>query len=153
MKNLFIMLLAASAIFTTGCKEEKGCTDPMSVLYDEDAEKDDGSCVYAGTGGNSVIAAKVVHHSTPIISSATWPDTAFVKFNAKDAPAAGTGYDMIVIGEIGEDHIHITGLKRGYYWVQIAGFDSLIQQRVTGGLGIKVSNDNEEVNKTVFVTE
>jgi hypothetical protein len=152
MNKLLIILLAV-VMTTVACSKKKGCTDPISINYNSDAEKDDGSCAYAGEGGSSVIAATLVHHTFHIVSTAQHPDTAFVKFNAKDAPAAGAGYDLTVIGEVGEDHVHIEGLKPGYYWVQCSGYDSTIAETVTGGVAVTVSSNGQEVNQTVFVTE
>lgn len=43
------LLLISVAFITDSCdKKIKGCTDPDSVTYDEQAEKDDGSCRYEG---------------------------------------------------------------------------------------------------------
>jgi len=152
MKKTLILLFVIVAS-TIACSKKKGCTDPMSIKYDSDAEKDDGSCVYGGQGGSSIIAATLIHHTLHIYSTAQHPDTAFVKFNAKDAPAAGTGYDLTVLGEVGEDHVHIEGLKPGFYWVQCSGYDTTIAQTVSGGVAVTVSSDGQEVNQTVFVVE
>lgn len=43
---LCLLLALPLAIGLAGCKRE-GCTDPLSLNYDPDAKKDDGSCTYA----------------------------------------------------------------------------------------------------------
>jgi len=46
MKKLLIIFLIVPFLFSCKEKEKEGCTDPNSLNYDADAEKDDGSCEY-----------------------------------------------------------------------------------------------------------
>lgn len=60
------MIMAASlALGTTSCK--KGCTDPTSINYDEDAKKDDGSCVVT-----PVTTSPNIQKTGSITSNETW---------------------------------------------------------------------------------
>lgn len=43
-----ILIVLAIALIASACKK-KGCTDPASVVYDSEAEKDDGSCRYVSS--------------------------------------------------------------------------------------------------------
>ncbi len=45
MKKVLLPLLAVAIVGVVGCQKE-GCTDSTATNYDEDAKKDDGSCLY-----------------------------------------------------------------------------------------------------------
>jgi hypothetical protein len=148
----FLMTLAVSLSFQS-CKE-KGCTDPLSVTYDEDAEKDDGSCEYGGTGGSTIIVAKPQHHGDPIIGLPGYVDSAFVKFNAINSPGTNpASYDLVVAGQEGEDHVRIGGMKPGKYYIFMTGYDSISADRVTGGIPVTITLASGEVEVLVPVSE
>lgn len=129
-----IVLLSAIAIISvSGCKKDK-CN--------------------AGTGGGVIVAAFPEHHGTVIYNQPNYPDTAYIKFCTKDFPGTDlTKYDLVVPGEIGEDHVHINGLQSGDYYIYMAGFDTSISQRVTGGLPFTIDQTGGEIDLTVPVTE
>ena len=50
MKKIFYLLVTAAFLFTA-CKKEQGCMDSVATNYNADAEEDDGSCLFAISGG------------------------------------------------------------------------------------------------------
>jgi hypothetical protein len=156
MKKTILVFAAIAAIYfiNEGCSKKKGCKDPVSINYDPNAETDDGSCEYAGLGGNTTIVAFPKHHGVSILNKATYPDSAFVKFNVTESPGSSAGsYDKIFVGETGEDHIHLAGLKPGKYYIMMSGFDSSIVKRVSGGIPYTLTQTSGEVDLVVPVTE
>jgi hypothetical protein len=110
-------------------------------------------CV-AGTGGNVTIAAFPKHHGEVIYSQANYPDTAYLKFNTQDFPGESPlDYDLVVVAEEGEDHVHISGLKCGEYYIYMTGWDTSINQRVKGGIPYSFEQTSGEIDLTVPVTE
>lgn len=114
------------------------------------------SCKKAGTGGDAILAIFPKHHGTPIVNHVNYRDSAFIKFNTDELPDnPTTNYDLLVVGDVGEDHIHVEGLKRGKYYVYCTGWDTTINARVTGGLAVKIkySERKDEIDLDVPVTE
>ena len=50
MKKIFYLLVTVVFLFTA-CKKEQGCMDSVATNYNADAEEDDGSCLFAISGG------------------------------------------------------------------------------------------------------
>jgi|ERR1051326_2043576 hypothetical protein len=119
------------------------------------------SCKKPGLGGDNTVVAFPQHHTKPIFSHPTWPgdpvnycDTIFVKFNASELPGTKPkDYDRIFIGEAGEEHVHIHGLEKGKYFLYGVGWDTSINQRVTGGIAIELKQLTAETEIDVPVTE
>ena len=159
--KLFIFIAIASAFYAaSGCKTE-GCTDPISIDYDSNADKDNGSCRYAGEGGGVTLVAIPQHHGKAIISgtfsypdSVSHPDSAFVKFNVVESPGSSpSSYDLHIEGEFGEEHVHVPGLKPGKYFIYMTGYDSTISRFVRGGIPVVISQSSGEMDLNVPVSE
>ena len=109
------------------------------------------ACKKGDIGGEATIAAFPKHHSQSIKGA-----TMYVKFDATELPADPTNkYDLKIVGEENEDHVHIEGLRYGDYYLYATGFDSTIMQPVSGGIPvtIKWSERKNELDKDVPVTE
>ena len=124
------------------------------MLFRSLAEVDDGSCEYAGTGGNTAIIAKPQHHGVPVLSKVGYNDSALVKFNTQDFPGDNPGvYDLIVAGIAGDDNVQIQNLKPGKYYIFMTGFDSTINKRVSGGIPYILIHSSGQDTIVVPVTE
>jgi hypothetical protein len=152
MRIFNLVMIAFVLTGLVSCKDEKeeGCMDPLSISYNPDAEKDDGSCQYGGTGGATEVVIFPQHNNVAVLSTAAYPDTCYIKFNAVEAPGIGTtGYDGKIVGTDGEDHIHFYGMKPGKYYVYITGWDTNANKRVAGGMAITVTQAAGTVNIVV----
>jgi hypothetical protein len=119
-------------------------------------KKDSTPSCTAGSGGQVTLIASPKHHTKSIYNKTDHLDTAYVKFNATEFPGDNASlYDLVIAGEVGEDHVHIPGLKCGKYYVFMAGWDTTLipPQRVKGGLGVNFSETTGEVAKDIPVTE
>jgi hypothetical protein len=114
------------------------------------------SCNKAGTDGEATLVVFAQHHGRTIPNKAGYPDSVYVKFNTQDLPADPThNYDAVYVGETGEDHVHCTTLHTGKYYLYATGWDTTINQRVSGGMAIKIkhSERKKEIDMNVPVTE
>jgi hypothetical protein len=115
-------------------------------------DEDKPICV-GGKGGSVSLIASLQHHGKPIISRDSYPDTVYVKFNTLEYPGSLQKFDTLVVAETGEDHVHISGLRCGKYFVFATGFDTTINQRVRGGVPVQFSVASGEVPVVVPVSE
>ncbi|MDQ3111395.1 MAG: hypothetical protein M3R17_16030 [Bacteroidota bacterium] len=114
------------------------------------------ACKKAGTDGDATLVVMAKHHGTMIPNHVGYPDTVYVKFNAKDLPSDPThDYDALFVGEAGEDHVHCAGLHTGTYYLYVTGYDSTAMARVTGGMSVKIKykERKQEIAIDVPVTE
>lgn len=108
----------------------------------------------AGDGGSLTIVATLKHHTMVIPNQTTYSDSVFVKFNADELPGTqASDYDKIFVGEAGEDHVHLAGLKCGDYYLYAVGYDTTINERVTGGIPFSTDVESGEVDVNIPVTE
>src|SRR4051812_8870496 len=97
------------------------------------------SCNKAGTDGEATLVVFPQHHGRTIPNAAGYPDSVYVKFNTQDLPSDPThNYDVVFVGEVGEDHVHCTSLHSGKYYLFATGWDTTISQRVSGGMAVKI---------------
>src|ERR1044072_2700228 len=87
-------------------------------------------CAKEGLGGDTTLVIFPQHHGRPIPSTGAYLDSVYVKFGAKEIPADPThDYDAVFAGEVGEDHVHVEGLKRGDYYIYCTAYADFIQNR------------------------
>ena len=107
------------------------------------------ACKKAGTGGANTFVISPEHHGTPIKGA-----TAYIKFDTKEQPGTDlSAYDLVQVGEMTEDHIHVEGMKPGKYYIYCVGYDSTIFQLVSGGIPITIKSKSGETLINVPVTE
>lgn len=109
------------------------------------------SCKKNDTGGEVTLAALPKHHGTPIYGA-----TLYVKFDATELPTdIITNYDIKIVGEPNESHVHVEGLRYGEYFLYMEGYDSTISAPVSGGTGVSIKwkEREEDIDVEVPVTE
>ncbi len=105
----------------------------------------------AGSGGDATLVVLPEHHGTPISGTAAYPDSVFIKFNTQDLPDnPTTNYDALFTSS-NEAHVHCEGLKAGKYFIYATGWDPAINQRVTGGVAVKIKYKDRKDEITIEV--
>jgi hypothetical protein len=108
----------------------------------------------AGLGGDVILTLYPEHHAKPIYGQPNYLDSAMLKFNSSEFPGDDPGlYDAIFTGNAGEHFVRVAGLKKGQYFIYMAGWDTAISQRVVGGIPYKITASSGELTAAVPVTE
>lgn len=114
------------------------------------------ACKKNSLGGEATLVVTMVHHVTVIKNHVNYPDTIFIKFDAKELPGTTPDkFDTYFIGKPGEDHIHCEGLRPGRYYLYGVGIDSTGPYRVKGGSAVRIkwSDRKKEINVNLAVAE
>jgi len=129
-----LLFIFASVALLSGCEEDDKCT--------------------AGTGGNLTLVVRPQHHGTTIPNQDAYRDTIMIKFNTQEFPGANpSSYDLVVVGDSGEDHVHVEGLTCGDYYIYAVGLDTAIMAQVFGGMPYSTDQTSGELNVNVPVKE
>lgn len=115
-------------------------------------KSDDNLTCNAGGGGNVEIVVFALHNGDTLVNYTQHTDSALVKFNATGSPGTSPGaYDKIYVGEPGEDHIHLTNLSCGTYFVYRTAYDSVSGNRYTGTAVVSFTKTSGEVDTAITV--
>lgn len=110
------------------------------------------ACKKNGTGGKNSIAAFPKHHGVSIPNA-----TVYIKYGATDLPgmnASDFDDSKIAVKEgSAAAHAHFEELLKGDYYIYAVGFDSTINETVTGGVAVKITEKAVEKDVDVPVTE
>ena len=140
MKSIVFAIISLSSIglLCSSCKKKDKCT--------------------AGSGGSLTVVVFPQHHQVAIPNRENYRDTVYLKFctqeqmvlNANKVP---TEFDAKFIGEGNEDHVHLTGLNPGEYYIFVNAFDSVAKFRVFGGIPFSTDQTSGEVDLYIPVSE
>lgn len=105
------------------------------------------ACKKNGTGGSATLVAFPQHHGKEIKGA-----TVYVKFKSKELPSDPTSnYDLKIVGEENEEHVHIEGMLPGDYYLYAVGYDSTISQTVKGGLPVAIKRSEKDEEKDIYI--
>ena len=105
------------------------------------------SCKKNNTGGEAVIVTYPQFNGKNVFGA-----TAYIKFGATSAPSDPvSNYNLKIVGEPKEEHIHIEDMRYGKYYVYTVGYDSLTHQTVRGGMGIEIKWSDRKKEKDLII--
>jgi hypothetical protein len=104
------------------------------------------SCKKDGTGGDAGISARVQHHEKAIPGA-----TVYIKYGATEFPGAAPGnYDEHKVCDANAK-TQFSNLLPGHYYFYGVGFDSSIQEAVTGGIPLEIKRKQKKSNIDLLV--
>lgn len=102
-----------------------------------------------GIGGGSKVSGHVQHHGTAIPNARV-----FIKYDATEFPGTDTTqYDAAKTATNSDAYYTFMDLKPGDYYLYSVGYDNNISLPVSGGVGIEICGDEEDLNTNIPVTE
>jgi hypothetical protein len=105
------------------------------------------SCHKEGSGGKSSVSGAVMHH-TMLIPNAV----VYIKYGATNFPGSDVSlYDASVSSDANA-HYEFKDLRKGDYYLYAVGYDNMIMETVSGGIGIQLQY-NKETSTDIPVTE
>jgi FlaG/FlaF family flagellin (archaellin) len=93
------------------------------------------SCCKEGLNGKATVTATAKHHSTIVPGC-----TVYIKFDAKDAPASLSDYDVSYTADAASGNVVIENLKCGDYYFFATGYDPSIMEQVQGGVPFSIAH-------------
>lgn len=116
-----------------------------------------GCCKKTEQPGKATMILRLRHHGEVIPNHLSYPDTIWIKYNAKEAPATLADYDKIVVGSGTEEFFKLSNVNCGDYFIYGAGLDSSAasSERVAGGQYVKIAHKDrkKESEYSIAVTE
>jgi hypothetical protein len=139
MFKVKLLSIVVTVVLATSCKKD------IDLPVDP--------CV-AGTGGNVTLILKPEHHGDPIPSIPGYPDTAMIKFNVNEFPGDDPDlYDLVLVGNTGDDFVAVNNLKCGKYYIYMTGFDESIAERCRGGIPFIIKESSGVKTIVIPITE
>lgn len=110
------------------------------------------ACKKNNTGGDVTIVATPQHHGEQVFAA-----TAYITYKQKDQPSDPlTNYDLKIVGDPAEDHVHIKGMLPGDYYIYMTAYDSTEAITVMGGGHTKIKwkeRKEAEIDAIIPVSE
>ena len=137
--TVFTISILTLIVFYTSCKKDIDL--PVELCN-------------AGTGGAVTLILKPEHHGDPIPSIPGYPDTAMIKFNVNEFPGDDPDlYDLVLVGNTGDDFVAVNNLTCGRYYIYMTGFDESIAERCRGGIPVNITESAGVQTIKIPITE
>lgn len=135
------IMFGALALFTAAAL----LAGPSSCKKSDDSNP---TC-QAGDGGNTQVVVYATINGDTVINT-DGNDTVYVKYGTTTSPGTdASAYDKAFAGEELENHIHVTRLNCGSYYLYRTSYDTSTGLRHTGGTGISFTKTSGEVDTVI----